>query len=157
MISSVFTGASMRKLVIGPKLALAYLAFYCLTSLIIAPYFFGLYATPLIPASVVNSTSVLDDAIVVNGIILGFVLVVLDSSLKEFRAIGSGHQDYWVRFVVIVIDIFMVLISVLGLFGEMFALVGVSTSLVPQLNKALYLPIGFGVYVGFRFIALALT
>ena len=149
----------MKKIRFGLGEAVAYIIFFLASAYVIAPYLFSLYLAPKIPPSIPDTTvaSILDDAIVVNALILGFVLVVLDDNVKELRSAEAEPKDFWVRFTVLVIDAAMVVISMLGLMGEMFGLVGIQTSAVSQLNKSLYLPVGFGVYVLYRFVALAFT
>jgi len=149
----------MGKLKIGPVFAVVYIAAFLISFGSVATYIFDFYVAPLIPTSLTLSTyqTILNDAIVVNGVILGFVLVVLDGNMKDFRKTPEDDKDFWVRFTVLAIDLTTVFLLIYGLIGDMFGLVGIATSTASQLNKALFLPIVFADYVLFRFVALALT
>jgi len=143
------------------KWLVVYFSGYIAVSWVIVPVLFGIIVAPQISPSLSSSAvnSILDDAIVVNGIILGFILVVLDTNMKEIRGFGPKsrtHPDFYVRYLVLIIDVAMITISILDLYGEMFGLAGISTSATSQLQKALFQPFRFGLYVGFRFGALAL-
>jgi hypothetical protein len=118
-----------------------------------------LFLLPLIPQTITHATAdqILNDAILINGVILGFVLVVLDHSAIEAIKLSKVSSQRNRHIVMVVLDAGILFYTIREIIQEMLALTVVQSDLAALIGNAVFIPIRFGLYVAFRFAAIVLV
>lgn len=124
---------------------------------LIAPTLFIIFFPYSITQSVTlqSATSILNDGITINGVILGFVLIVLNQNALKTKELGSKSPEYLGRLSIIVLDGGMTILTIREMFEEMLTLSTLSNSVeMLTIVNAFYIPVRFGIYVASRFLIL---
>lgn len=123
-----------------------------LLSLIVPPLLFGLaYVSHAAePISLASASSILSGAITVNGVILGFVLLVLfDNATKAKKT--AYHPDYLARNLIMILDAAFLILSLREIYREMISLATLpaNPTLIVVIDS-FFIPWRFAIYVVIR-------
>jgi hypothetical protein len=129
-----------------------------LLSLFVPPILFGLAYVPYSsqPISLASASAILSGAITVNGVILGFVLLVLfDNVAKAKRT--TYKPDYLARVLLVFLDGGFVSVSLREIYREMTTLAALPAdpTLIVTINS-FFVPWRFGIYVATRIVVVLL-
>ena len=129
-----------------------------LLSLFIPPILFGLAYAPFAsqPISLASASAISSGAITVNGVILGFVLLVLFDNVAKGK-ITTYKPDYLARVLLVFLDGGFVSVSLREIYREMTTLAALPAdpTLIVIINS-FFVPWRFGIYVATRIVIILL-
>jgi len=116
---------------------------------IVPPLLFGLVFLPRPTASIspTNASSILTSAITVNGVFVGFVLLVLfDNATKAKKTIH--YSDYRARLLLVILDAYFLMYSLREIYQEMMSLttLPVNPTFITVIDTFV-LPLRFAIYI----------